>query len=70
MTGRWRLGPAAIAAGLLLTLTGCPAGEVRDPEPTAAPSDDQSLPGRPTNASTDLPAYAGPPADAPPSVGR
>ena len=69
MTGRWRLGPAAIAAGLLMTLTGCPAGEIPDPEPTAAPSADQALPGRPTNASTDLPAYAGPPADAPPSIG-
>jgi hypothetical protein len=29
----------------------------------------QALPGRPTNASTDLPAYAGPPADAPLSAG-
>jgi hypothetical protein len=69
MTGRWRLGPAAIAVGLLLTLTGCPAGEIADPEPTAAPSGGQPLPGRPTNASTDLPAYVGPPADAPPSAG-
>ena len=69
MTGRRRLVPAAIAGCLLLTLAGCPSGEVPDPEPTAATSAGQALPGRPTDASTDLPAYAGPPAGAPPSAG-
>ena len=68
MTGRWRLGPAALAAGCLLALSGCPAAESTTPSPPRAVGD-QALPGRPTNASTDLPAYAGPPADAPPSTG-
>jgi hypothetical protein len=40
------------------------------PEPTTSPpSSHSALPGRPTDASTGLPAYAGPPADAPPSTG-
>ena len=69
MARRRRWGAASIAGFLLLTLTGCPSGEVPDPEPTAATSGGQGLPGRPTDASTDLPAYSGPPADAPPSAG-
>jgi len=68
VTGRWRLGPAAITGCLLLTLTGCPASEDA-PDPTVPPSTGQALPGRPTDASTDLPAYAGPPPGAPPSAG-
>jgi hypothetical protein len=69
MTGRRRLGAASLAGFLLLTPAGCTWGEVPDPVPTAAPSAGQALPGRPTDASTDLPAYAGPPADVPPSAG-
>jgi hypothetical protein len=66
MTRRRRLVAVALAGGLLTSLSGCPAPGDGDPAPS---SSGQPLPGRPTNASTDLPAYAGPPADAPPSAG-
>ena len=69
MTGRRRLATAAVAAAVLLTSTGCPAAEERSPEPSASTSSGQPLPGRPTNASTDLPAYEGPPAGGLPSPG-
>ena len=55
-----------MAGCLLASLSGCPASDDRDP---ALPTAGQALPGRPTNASTDLPAYTGPPADAPSSAG-
>jgi hypothetical protein len=65
---RW---PAAVALVGCLVLTGCPAPT--DPAPenrsTAPPSTADALPGLPTGASTGLPAYAGPPAGAPPSAG-
>jgi hypothetical protein len=66
MTARRRLAAVAVAGCLMASLTGCPAADDRDPP---APTSGQALPGRPTNASTDLPPYSGPPADAPPSVG-
>ncbi|WP_448627790.1 hypothetical protein [Geodermatophilus sp. URMC 64] len=60
---------AAALAGCLLA-SGCTAERTRTPEPTPSPpSSQEALPGRPTDASTGLPAYAGPPADAPPSAG-
>lgn len=65
MAGRWRVA-AALTACLLLT--GCPSPVEREPEPTTAPTA-QALPALPTGASTGLPAYAGPPADGPPSLG-
>jgi hypothetical protein len=66
MTGRPRLAAVALTGCLLALLAGCPAPV----DPEAGPSTSgQPLPGRSTNASTDLPAYAGPPAGAPPSVG-
>jgi len=59
----------AALAGCLLT-AGCPASDDHGPEPTPSPiSSEQALPARPTDASTGLPAYAGPPADAPPTAG-
>ncbi|MGY1601600.1 hypothetical protein [Geodermatophilus sp. SYSU D00815] len=62
---------AALAAALLLgAAAGCTSGPGPAPEPTPSPlSSTQALPARPTDASTDLPGYAGPPADAPPSAG-
>lgn len=61
----------AALAGTLLTTAGCPAGRDRSADPTPPPSTaaPSALPGRPTDASTGLPAYAGPPADAPASAG-
>jgi hypothetical protein len=72
MTGG-RLAGVALAGLLLATLTGCPATEDRvEPTPTYA-SAGTSVPGPgpapATRASTDKPAYTGPPADAPPSAG-
>jgi hypothetical protein len=64
MTGR-RLAAAALAGCVLLAVSGCPADGEPAPEPTAAPP----RPALPTTASTDLPAYGGPPADAPASAG-
>jgi hypothetical protein len=69
MTGR-RLAAATLAGCVLLTLSGCPADGEPAPGPTlpsgsAAPP----RPALPTNASTDLPAYGGPPGDAPASAG-
>jgi hypothetical protein len=66
MTGRRRLAAAALTGCLLALLAGCPAPT--DPEPTPSTSA-APLPGRPTRASTDRPAYAGPPAGAPASAG-
>jgi hypothetical protein len=59
-----------LAGALLASATGCPPRSHPMPEPsTAPPSSHAALPGRPTTASTGLPAYTGPPADAPPSTG-
>jgi hypothetical protein len=70
MTGRRRLAVVALAACVLTGVTGCPAGEDRSAERTPAPpSAVEVLPGRPTTASTGLPAYDGPPAGGPPSAG-
>jgi hypothetical protein len=62
---------AAVALGGCLVLTGCPAPVDPSPEDrsTAPPSTTDALPGLPTGASTGLPAYEGPPGDAPPSDG-
>src|SRR4051794_11159369 len=68
MTGP-RLAAIALAGVLLATLTGCPATPDRAaPEPTndSAPTPRPALN---TDATTDLPAYAGPPAGAPASAG-
>src|SRR4051794_16350249 len=68
MTGP-RLAAIALAGVLLATLTGCPATPDRAaPEPTndSAPTPRPALD---TDATTDLPAYAGPPAGAPASAG-
>src|SRR5918993_906617 len=65
MTGR-RLVAATVAAALL---AGCTSGKDSPPEPTATQTSPQPLPGRPTDASTDRPAYEGPPDDAPASLG-
>ena len=66
---RWRRPAAALAVGgLVLVLSGCPVGEdERTPEPT--PSAVDLGPARPTDPSTDLPAYPGPPAGGPTSAG-
>jgi hypothetical protein len=75
MTGRRRLAAAVLAGCVLLTVAGCPAGggdrsaEPYASDPSGGPPTGQSLPGRPTDASTDLPAYAGPPAGEPRSAG-
>jgi len=66
---RWRrLAAAGVAGGLVLALSGCPVGE-DEPTPEATPSAGDVGPARPTDASTDLPAYTGPPADGPASAG-
>jgi hypothetical protein len=59
-----------LAGALLAAASGCPARSDPVPEPTSSPpSSHSALPARPTNASTGLPAYPGPPANAPPSTG-
>src|SRR3954454_22333923 len=70
MTGR-RLAGVALAGVALATLTGCPATEHRaDPEPThTSASGSAEEPAPATRASTDRPAYAGPPVGAPASAG-
>ena len=68
MTWWRRLAAAGIAGGLVLTLSGCPVGEYdRTPEPVPSAADGGRV--RPTDASTDLPAYTGPPAGGPSSAG-
>src|SRR4051812_15421414 len=68
MTGR-RLAGVALAGLVLATLTGCPATKHRaEPEPTHA-SAPEPAPAPATRASTDRPAYGGPPAGAPVSAG-
>ena len=65
--GCWR---GAVALTGCLVLTGCPAMVDDEPERTTPTvSTAQALPGLPTGASTGLPAYAGPPSDAPGSLG-
>ncbi|MGY1620414.1 hypothetical protein ACI797_27050 [Geodermatophilus sp. SYSU D00691] len=69
MTRAWPPGTAA-AALVTALLAGCTVGTERTPEPTPSPlTSTQALPARPTDATTDLPGYAGPPTDAPPSAG-
>jgi hypothetical protein len=68
MTPWRRLAAAGIAGGLVLTMSGCPAGD-DDRTPEATPSAADVGPARPTDPSTDLPAYTGPPAGGPPSAG-
>jgi hypothetical protein len=59
-----------LAGALLATASGCPARSHPMPEPSSAPpSSHSALPGRPTDASTGLPAYTGPPPNAPSSSG-
>src|SRR3954454_20225681 len=68
MTGP-RLAAIALAGVLLATLTGCPATPDRA---ATEPTNDSATAPRPaldTDATTDLPAYAGPPAGAPASAG-
>ena len=60
MSGRRRLAAVGVAAVVLITTAGCPASERGPREPSEA-TDGQALPGRPTDATTDLPAYEGPP---------
>lgn len=69
MTGRRWL--AAVVLSGCLALTGCPAPTDPSPEDstTAPQSTADALPALPTGASTGLPAYDGPPDDAPPSAG-
>ena len=66
MTGRRRLAAAALDRLPARVLTGCPA-PVDDRD--AGPSTPVSAARAPDHASTDLPAYAGPPRGAPPSAG-
>src|SRR3954469_2841351 len=70
MTGR-RLAGVALVGGPLVPRTGSPAPEPRpDPEPThTSASGSAEEPAPATRASTDRPAYAGPPAGAPASAG-
>lgn len=68
MTGR-RLAAATLAGGVLLSVSGCPAAGEPVPEPSPSGSAAPPRPALPTNASTDLPAYGGPPGDAPASAG-
>ena len=69
MTGRRWL--ATVVLGGCLVLTGCPAPTDPSPEETstAPQSTADAGPALPTGASTGLPAYDGPPDDAPPSAG-
>jgi len=67
MTRRRRRAAGALVGCALLT--GCPAPVERAPEPSATSQPADALPGRPTGASIELPAYDGPPPDAPPSRG-
>jgi hypothetical protein len=69
MTGWRRLAAAGAAAGLALALSGCPADEEDDRTPEPAPSAVDTGPVRPTDPSTDLPAYTGPPSGGPSTAG-
>jgi hypothetical protein len=64
---RRRLAVAALAGCVLLAVSGCPADGEPVPEPSASAAPPR--PALPTTASTDLPAYGGPPTDAPASAG-
>lgn len=66
MTGR-RRGAVLLALGLLMALSGCPADGEPPPEPSATSA--APRPALPTNASTDLPPYGGPPGNGPASAG-
>src|SRR4051812_18810815 len=77
MSGR-RLAAVALAGLALATLTGCPAGSERADRtagpgsttgPPSGPSSPAPRPALATDATTDLPAYGGPPAGAPASAG-
>src|SRR3954454_21994860 len=60
----------ALAVFVLATTSGCPMTPVERAGPTAASSFGRWVPpARPTDASIGQDAYAGPPADAPPSAG-
>ncbi len=68
MTAWRRPAAAGAAVGLVLALSGCPVGEPdRTPEPVPSAAD--TGPVRPTDPSTDLPAYTGPPAGGPSTAG-
>ena len=69
MTGRWRLGPAALAAGLLLTLTGLPGGRGQRPRTHGRAVGRPVAPGPPDQRLHRPARVRGPPADAPPSAG-
>jgi hypothetical protein len=69
MTGWRRLAAAGVAGGLVLALSGCPVGDDDDRTPEPAPSAVDTGPVRPTDPSTDLPAYTGPPAGGPSTAG-
>src|SRR3954447_11534696 len=73
-----RLAAVALAGLALATLTGCPAGSERADRtagpggttgPSSGPSSPAPRPALATDATTDLPAYGGPPAGAPASAG-
>src|SRR4051812_49962528 len=72
MTGRRQAG-VALAGLVLATLTGCPAtGHRAAPEPTPSSAGGSAPPPRPalaTRATTDRPAYGGPPSGGPASAG-
>jgi hypothetical protein len=66
---RWRPPSAVlVACALALALSGCPAG-ADDPGPAPTTPVSDVGPVRPTDPSTDLPAYPGPPAGGPSSTG-
>ncbi|TQN42184.1 hypothetical protein FHU33_1578 [Blastococcus colisei] len=65
MTAR-RAAAVALAGFLVLTLSGCPVDGAELPRPSATA---EPRPDLPTDATTDLPAYGGPPAGALPSAG-
>src|SRR5919107_4671092 len=69
MTGCLRLAAAATAAGLALALSGCPADGEDDRTPEPVPTAADTGPVRPTDPSTDLPAYTGPPSGGPSTAG-
>src|SRR5829696_8717202 len=69
MTGWRRLAAAGTAGGLVLALSGCPFEDDDDRTPEPAPSVVDTGPVRPTDPSTDLPAYTGPPAGGPSTTG-